>query len=126
MADKNEVIKQIAAAWETAKAQLDELKAAVERNTQVAQIKLESTFLGRERDVALRDLGEAVYAQVQKGKLQLPPAVSAALKAVQDVEKRLEDQAGEISAILQEGNEVADRLGKGNNAKSVAAKAKKR
>lgn len=127
LADKNDVIKQITAAWETARVQLEELKAAVERNTQLAQVKLESTFLGRERDAALRDLGEAVYAEVKKGKLALPAGARAALEKVQGVDQRLADQAGEIAALLQEGSEAADRLRKGNAAaKSVATKGKKR
>jgi len=104
------LMQQIASAWDEAKEQLSSLREAVERNAQMAKIKLESSFLNRERDLGLRDFGEAVWNQVMKGRLQLPPQLAGALQKMIDVEKKLQKQAAEISEILKEGDEAAERL----------------
>ena len=104
-------------------------RQAVERNAQMAHLKLESSFLNRERDQALRDFGEAVWNQVMKGRLQLPPQLSAALQKMIDVEKKLAKQAAEITDILKEGDEAAERLRQKKAARpspALASKGKKR
>jgi len=123
------LMQQIALAWDEAKEQLSDLREAVERNAQMAHLKLESSFLNRERDQALRDFGEAVWNQVMKGRLQLPPQLSAALQKMIDVEKKLAKQASEITDILKEGDEAAERLRQKKAARpspALASKGKKR
>ena len=126
--DKNDVIAQITAAWETAKLQLAELREAVERNAKLTATKVTHDGARREKDVALRELGEAVWDQVKRGKLVLPGTLAKAQKAVEEVERKLEAQASEISALLEEGDEAATRLrGKAASTnKSLASGAKKR
>ncbi len=110
MADsKREVLRQISDAWKTAQAQLDELRSAVERTGDLAQLKLKSEFLHRELDRAFRDLGEAVWAEVKKGSLELPAALASAAKAVEEVERRQAAQASSINELLGEGVEVAEK-----------------
>lgn len=109
-ANKSDVMRQISAAWELARSQLEELKAAVQRHSDLASVKLQSTFLQREKDQSLRDFGEAVFEAVQKGRLQLPPELAEAFKAVTRVDRKLELQAAEVATLLAEGNSAADRL----------------
>src|SRR5690349_20957249 len=104
-AQQTEVMKQIAQAWEQAKAQFQELRAQVDRAERMARAKTEATFVGRERDQALCDFGEAVFQAVQKGQLSLPPSLSRALKPVQAAEEKVKQQASSIQDILQEGVE---------------------
>ena len=40
------------------------------------------------KDKALRDLGEAVWRQVQKGKLELPSSLAPVVKAVEAAEQQ--------------------------------------
>jgi hypothetical protein len=123
------VMQQIAQAWDDAKSQLAELRDAVEQNAKMAHLKLEASFLNRERDVALRDFGESVWNQVMRGRLQLPPQLSAALQKMIDVEKKLQKQAAEITDILKEGDEAAERLRQKKAARpspALASKVKKR
>jgi len=123
------LMQQITLAWDEAREQLETLREAVERNAQMAQIKLESSFLYRERDQALRDFGESVWNQVLKGRLQLPPQLSAALQKMIDVEKKLQKQASEINDILKEGDEAAERLRQKKATKpppALASRGKKR
>lgn len=115
------MIKQISEAWEQAKAELAQLRAAVEKTSALAQAKISSDFFGREKDKALRDLGEVVWSHVKGGRLQLPAAMTAAIKAVQEAEKRAQKQNEEINALISEGGEAVDRI----NAKTIKAKTTK-
>ena len=63
-----EMLRQIQAAWEEAQAQLHVLKSQVEHAAAMAQAKVGSNMLDRDLDRAYRDLGEAVWAEVSKGK----------------------------------------------------------
>lgn len=123
------VMEQIAEAWDEAKAQLSDLRQAVEQNAKMAHLKLEASFLGRDRDVALRDFGEAVWNQVMRGRLQLPPQLAPAMQKMIDVEKKLQKQASEITDILKEGDEAAERLRQKKAARpspALASRVKKR
>lgn len=123
------LMQQISQEWDNAREQLATLREAVERNAQMAQLKLESAFLNRERDQALRDFGEAIWSQVMKGRVQLPPQLSPVLQKMIDVEKRLQKQAAEINDILKEGDEAAERLRQKKAVKPppvLASKGKKR
>ncbi len=117
---KQEVLQRISQAWKTAQDQLEELRSAVERTGELAQLKLKSELLTRELDRAYRDLGEAVWAQMKKGDLELPPATASAVKAVEEVERRQAAQATSINDLLGEGVEVAER-----SKKILAARGKK-
>lgn len=117
---------QINEAWEQAKDQLTQLRLEVQRSAQAAQVTLQSKYLAREKDKALRDFGEAVWVALKKGKLQLPPILTAAVKAMLEVEKREAAQADEINSLLQEGQEIAAKVKPPTPQSAVAAKGKKR
>lgn len=126
---QTETIRQIAQAWEQAKAQFQQLRVQVDRAEKMAKAKAEATFLGRERDHALRDLGEAVWLAIQKGQLTAPAGCARSLKAVQAAEEKQKQQAASISDILQEGEEAARRLKKpvtGTRNSPLASRTKKR
>ena len=131
MADPNQnpqSIQDIAKAWEQAKQQFQQLRVEVDRAAKLAQAKAEQTYVGREKDQALRDLGEAVWSAVQKGRVQLPAGLAPLVKAIEVVEARQRAQAASIADLLKEGEEHADRL-KGKRPvrnSPVAAKPKKR
>jgi hypothetical protein len=123
------VLKQISEAWEQAKTQLAQLRAAVEKTSALAQAKATSDVLARDRDRALRDFGEVVWAQVKAGRLQLPAGLTPAMKAMQEVEQRADKHKQDITALIQEGGEAVDRIkAKPNRShkSAVAAKGKKR
>jgi hypothetical protein len=111
MADpRQETLKQIQEAWDAAQAQLTELREQVERTASLASAKVTSNFLERDLDRAYRDLGESVWAQVSKGRLQLPKDLSSVLKALEVVTKKIQEQNASINDLLSEGAEVASRL----------------
>jgi hypothetical protein len=103
-------LKQITEAFQTAHAQMAQLRKAVERHAELARAKTQSDFIQKEKERALRELGEAVWRQVQKGRLELPATLASSLKAVQLAEQKAEAQAREISDLLLEGEETAQRM----------------
>ncbi|MBS1148822.1 MAG: hypothetical protein H6Q89_520 [Myxococcaceae bacterium] len=120
-------LRQIQAAWEAAQGQVTDLRKQVEHMASLAQAKVAQNMLERDLDRAFRDLGEAVWAQVSKGKLQLPPAFSAVMKALENVTRKIQEQNASINDLLAEGNEIANRLKKTAAVKSaVASQNKKR
>ena len=117
-----DVVRQIGQAWENAQEQLAELRAQVERTTELAMAKTQSNFLERDKDRALRNLGEAVWNQVQKGKLALPAALREVTRAMEEVQKKIDAEQREIADLLREGEEAVARRAKS----LLAARTKKR
>lgn len=123
-----QALEQIKAAWEEAQAQLSLLREQVEYATTMAQAKVASNMLDRDLDRAYRDLGEAVWAEVSKGKLQLPPNLTSVRKSLEVVTSKIRAQNASINDLLAEGQEVAKRLQEKMRpaSKGVAGAAKKR
>jgi predicted Zn-dependent peptidase len=111
---QSDVVKQIQQAFQSAQAQLAQLREAVTHTAELARLNSRGNSLQMEKEKVLRELGEAVWRMVQKGKLELPSSLGAALKAVEAAEHRAVAHAAEITDILQEGEAVAARL-KGKN-----------
>ena len=124
---QTETLRQIQAAWEQAQGQVADLRAQVEHMASLAQAKVAQNTLERDLDRAFRDLGEAVWANVSKGKLQLPPAFVSVMKALESVTRKIQEQNASINDLLAEGNEIALRLKKSAATKSaVVSRDKKR
>ncbi|AGC45494.1 MULTISPECIES: hypothetical protein [Myxococcus] len=115
-AKQTEVMKQINEAFQSAQARLTQLREAVERNTDLARANAKATVLKDQKDRALKELGELVYRQIQKGKLELPAGFASALKSIEAAEQAAEAHARELTDILREGEEIAERLKVGKNA----------
>ncbi|AEI67266.1 hypothetical protein [Corallococcus macrosporus] len=113
---QSEVVKQINEAFQAAQDRLAQLREAVERNTDLARANARATVLKDQKEKALKELGEAVWRQVQRGRLELPSGFGAALEAVEAAEQAVEASARELTDLLREGEEVAQRLNEQKNA----------
>ena len=125
---QSESLRQLQAAFEASQAQLTQLRQQVEKHAALAKVKTQRDFIQSEKERVLRELGEAVFKQAQKGRLELPPAFAPLLKAVEQVHHKAEAQAREITDLLMEGEETAQRLKQKNAAPSnsgVAPRPKK-
>ena len=107
---QTELLKQISQSWEQAQRQLADLRTQVEQTTALAQAKVQLNFLERDLDRAYRDLGEAVWSQVQMGRMKLSPSLAHVQKALEQVQARIEEQNAGLRDLLAEGNEAAGRL----------------
>ena len=121
-------MQQIKAAWEDAQKQLEALRAQVNRNSALAMAKVDSNTLTRELDQTYRALGEAVWGEVSAGRLALPSNLSKVSRALEDVQRRIYAQRAAVTALLQEGEEVAAGKAKESPASKsgVAPKGRKR
>jgi hypothetical protein len=108
-ATQRELIRQIAARWERAKQQLEDLRVAVRQQGALANAKLESAHLRRELDLAFRDLGEAVWKAYKDGQLKFPNAALPAARAVRKAEQEQQAYAMQIHDLLSEGTEAVER-----------------
>ena len=124
----SDVVKQIQQAWNEAQAQLSVLREQVEHATALAQAKVTSNLGERDLDRAYRDLGEAVWAEVSKGKMQLPASLTSVRKALEAVTTKIQAQNGSINDLLDEGADIARRLQEkmAHASKGVASLNKKR
>jgi hypothetical protein len=121
------VLRQINDAFAAAQRQLSDLRAAVEQTSVLARQKLHGDVLTRHKERALMDLGEQVWAAVKKGRLELPSGFSAALRGVEEAERKQAAQASDITALLAEGEETAGRKNpRGASKSTVAGRGKKR
>ena len=107
---------------------MSQLRKQVEAHSALAQAKTQGDFLQKEKERVMRELGEAVFKQVKKGRLELPAAFAPLLKAVDQVQLKVEAHAREITDLLQEGEEAAQRLKQKNTGPAhsgVATRTKK-
>ncbi|ATB33848.1 hypothetical protein [Melittangium boletus] len=107
---QSETLRQIQAAFEASQTQLTQLRQQVEKHSALAKAKTQSDFLQKEKERVFRELGEAVFKQAQKGRLELPAAFAPLLKAIEQVHHKAEVQAREITDLLMEGEETAQRM----------------
>jgi hypothetical protein len=118
-------MRQIQQAFQTAQAQLAQLREAVTHTAELARLNSQGNYLQMEKEKAYRELGEAVWRQVQKGKLELPASLAPVIKSVEAAEQKAAVHAAQITDILQEGVEVAARLKGKNDGRAQTALAPK-
>jgi hypothetical protein len=107
---QDEVLKQLGQAWQQAQRQLAEIRTQVEQTAAMATAKVQVNALERELDRAYRNLGEAVWQQVQAGRVRLPKDVEKVQRAVDEVAQRYEEENAGLKHLLEEGTESASRL----------------
>lgn len=122
---QSDVMRQIQQAFQTAQAQLAQLREAVTHTAELARLNSQGNYLQMEKEKAYRELGEAVWRQVQKGKLELPASLAPVIKSVEAAEQKAAVHAAQITDILQEGVEVAARLKGKNDGRAQTALAPK-
>lgn len=126
--EQSELIQQLAETFKAAQAKVEHLRDAIQRNTDLAQLQSTSAFLHRERDRALRDLGEVLWKASLKGEFTFPEFADKATDSLRHIEEKLDTHRSEIGAVLSEGAETADRLNAKNKKthSSLASRSKKR
>ena len=125
---QSETFRQIQEAFQSAQARMAQLRQQVAKHAELVQAKTRNDLVQKEKERALRELGEAVFKQVRKGRLELPATFAPLVDAVEQAQKKAEAQAWEIGDLLREGEEAAQRLKEKNAAgtnSGVASRMKK-
>ncbi|HLT28891.1 MAG TPA: hypothetical protein VK013_02535 [Myxococcaceae bacterium] len=116
-------------ALDAARGQLHALREKVRRHEALSQASAHATRLSKERDDALRALGEGLMRAVADGKLRIPPPLERLAAAVTEAEARREAHARKIDDLLAEGELAAARLREKNAPRpqtGLASRPKKR
>ena len=83
-------------------AALGGVRDRVVQQSQVGKRKLDATFIRRELDRRLRELGEQYAALAKSGAVAAPESLAGALEAVREAEARLLREEAEIAALKNE------------------------
>jgi hypothetical protein len=109
---QNPDLEALQAALESSRTQLRSLRAQVQQHEALAQASAQATTLKRERDDALRALGEGVVRAVREGQLRLGGSLERLHAEVLQAEQRREAHSRRIDDLLAEGEAAAERLQK--------------
>ncbi|HUB08138.1 MAG TPA: hypothetical protein VMB50_14115 [Myxococcales bacterium] len=90
-----------------AMAQIERVRDAVVRSSQIGKIKLDATFLRRERDRLVKQLGEEALNLMLVDRLAVPQELQQLLAEIRVVEGRIEADGRQMDEILHEGLEGA-------------------
>jgi hypothetical protein len=82
---------------------LDRLRDALVRASQIGKLKLDVSFLRRERDGLLLALGEAVVGVIERGEMQEPQQLSTLLDQIRRIDERRSHGLDELEAIKAGG-----------------------
>lgn len=96
------LVKQLTAAWEEAQSQLRELRRRVEATAQMARAQLDAQTFSKDRDRALRDLGEAYWKEYQAGRVPAVGRMAAILDRVAKAEQKVAASSASITNLLQD------------------------
>jgi hypothetical protein len=80
---------------------LERLRHALVRTSQIGKLKLDATFLRRERDGVVQELGEAALRLMRVGKLPIP-----------DELKGLYDEASALEGKIETGGRLVEEMRK--------------
>lgn len=124
-------VQELLNALAYARKELERIRAAAERNAELAEASSKATQLYREWERSLRDLGQALVEAATAGHLdgvELPSAVKKPLALAQLLAAKRAAQSSSIHDLLAEGVEAADRRApkKGPPHSPVASVLKKR
>ncbi len=86
--------------WQSALEGLEDLKEIMVRASTTAKVKLDATFLRRERDRLFQELGEETYLLIEEGQLEAPAALRDTLDRIHAIVEQL---AEEEAALRGEG-----------------------
>ena len=81
---------------------LERFRDRVVHRSQVGKRRLEATFLRRQLDEKLQDLGARLLALAQQG-AAVPQELAALLQEAKELEGRLQVQLADIAALESEG-----------------------
>lgn len=106
--EDGDVRKELNQLWRTTLDQFDEIKNAIVRSSSAGKAKLDATFLRRQRERLLMELGTKVLEASEKGELRLPDRAQNTATRIRELEAQIEDQEGEVDRLLHPDAEEAE------------------
>ena len=99
--EEPDVRKELNQLWRTTLDQFDEIKNAIVRSSSAGKAKLDATFLRRQRERLLIELGAEVFEAAEQGEVRLPDRARNIATRVREVEAQIKEQEGEVERLLR-------------------------
>jgi hypothetical protein len=103
--DAGDLRKELNSLWKSTIDQFDEIKNVIVRSSGAGKAKLDSTFLKRQRDKLLTDLGTRLLQLSEAGELTLPEDLRSTANRVRELEREIEEQDGMVDRLLRPEDE---------------------
>jgi hypothetical protein len=103
--DAGDLRKELNSLWKSTIDQFDEIKNVIVRSSGAGKAKLDATFLKRQRDKLLAELGARLMELADAGEITLPEEVQGTAGRVRELEREIDDQEGEVDRLLRPEDE---------------------
>lgn len=97
--------KELNSLWKSTIDQFDELKDVVVRSSNAGKAKLDATFLKRQRDKLLAEIGERLLEVATESGTPLPEDVEKKVQRLEELKAEIEDNEGEVDRLLRPDEE---------------------
>ena len=81
---------------------LERLRHALVRSSQIGKLKLDATFLRRERDGVVQELGEAAVRLMRAGTLAIPETLQGLYEEVAALDEKIESGGRLVEEMRKE------------------------
>lgn len=92
--------KELNQLWRTTLDQFDEIKNAIVRSSSAGKAKLDATFLRRQREKLLAELGAKALEAEAGGALTLPEGLQATAARIRELDEQIAEQETEVDRLL--------------------------
>jgi len=82
---------------------LERLRHALVRSSQIGKLKLDATFLRRERDGVVQELGEAALRLMRAGTLAVPAELRGLYEEASALDEKIESGGRLVEEMRKEG-----------------------
>jgi hypothetical protein len=100
-----DVRSELNSLWKSTIDQFDELKNVVVRGSNAGKAKLDSTFLKRQRDKLLAEIGEELLAYAEGGGFDLPEGVAKKAERLTTLEDEISEAESQVDRLLRPDDE---------------------
>lgn len=111
--------------WKNAMDGLEDLREVVLKASQNAKVRLDATFLRRERDRLYQQLGEECYELVETGSLKVPGELRDTVDRIHAIVEQIADADREAEDVEEQGQAAAKANGAAHDEPAEAAPKKK-
>ena len=98
--DRGDLKRELNALWRSTIDQFDELKNVIVESSVAGRAKIDATMLKRERERKLAEIGEAMLALFEAGKLELPDELEGTVERIRHIEREIEEQESEFRRVF--------------------------
>ena len=101
MSDEKKPSEPLAALWQSALGQIDEIRDVIVRGSHAGKAKIDVQLLKRQRDRLFGQIGVALIDDVKRGASTLPSSCEEMARRVADIDKQIADAEADADRALK-------------------------